>query len=290
MARAVEVVIVGAGAAAGVFAATLAGAGRSVLLLEAGPARTLQQLVSSQLWARRLRWGGAPVFESGAQPIGHAFYAGWGTGGAALHHHGIWPRLHPDDFRLRSRFGRGLDWPFGYDELRPWYDRVQLEVGLAGDAAAEVWRPPAAPYPQPPLPLTAQAELLRSGFARSGLRTAPVPAAVLSQPRGGRAACTQDGWCDAGCPLGALANPLATYLGAALAAGAELRNDTSVIGLGTDLDGRRVTGVQYVGGDGRPRFQEARVVVLAASTVQNSRLLLASASERLPRGLANRSG
>src|SRR5271169_5863497 len=92
--RAAEIVIVGSGAVGCTLAARLAGAGREVVILEAGPARANTDLISSVLWARRLKWGGAPVIERGDTPIGHAFNAGYGTGGSALHHYGVWPRLH----------------------------------------------------------------------------------------------------------------------------------------------------------------------------------------------------
>src|SRR5262249_9943041 len=157
----------------------------------------------------------------GKDPIAAAFNQGWGTGGAALHHYAVWLRLHPEDFELKTRFGRGLDWPIGYEELRPFYDAIQAEVGISGDAASEVWRPPGDPYPRPPLQTFSQAHLIADGFAKLGLRTAPLPLAINSQEYNGRNACIYDGWCDAGCPIGALANPLAVYLPKAIGAGAQ---------------------------------------------------------------------
>jgi choline dehydrogenase-like flavoprotein len=282
-----DVVVVGAGAAGSVVAASAARAGRRVLVLEAGPERQLTDLVSSQIWSRRLKWSGEPVAEEGNLPIGHAFNAGAGTGGSALHHYAVWPRLHEDDFRVKSRFGIGRDWPIDYRELRPYYDRVQAEVGLSGDARREVWRPPAADYPQPALPVFPQGQVIARGFAARGLRTAPIPMAILSRPERGRPACLYDGWCDAGCPIGALANPLVTYLRWALDAGAELRHQAAVTRVLHDPSGRRVNAVQYHDATGASHRVRARCVVLAAFAVQNARLLLASASDRHPAGLGN---
>jgi choline dehydrogenase-like flavoprotein len=282
-----DLLVVGAGAAGSVIAARAAAAGKRVLLLESGPARQLSDLVSSQLWARRLKWGGAPVEESGNLPIGHAFNAGWGTGGSALHHYAVWPRLHENDFKPNTLYGQGLDWPLEYADLRPFYDRVQTEVGLSGDAAAEKWRPPGENYPMPPLPVFAQGQVIARGFSELGMATAPIPLAVNSTEFKGRKACLYDGWCDAGCPIGALANPLTTYLRWALADGAELRNQANVTRVLHDKSGRRVTGVEYCDAGGERHTVHAKTVVLAAFVVQNARLLLASASDRHPRGLAN---
>src|SRR5207237_7935982 len=113
---------------------------------------------------------------------------------------------------LASDHGVGLDWPFGYDTLRPHYDRIQAEMGISGDAAAEVWRPPGAPYPMPPLKWFAQGRILKAGFEKVGMRVSPAPMAVNAVEYEGRASCQYDGWCDAGCPIGALANPLAVHL------------------------------------------------------------------------------
>jgi len=286
----VDAVIVGSGAAGSVFAAKLAQSGKSVVMLEAGPERTLKDLYSSQIWARRLKWAGPPTETGGPDPVSVAFNSGWGTGGAAVHHYANWLRLHPEDFEMQSRFGRGSDWPISYDELRPFYDRIQREVGISGDARAEVWRPAGEPYPMPPLPVFAQAQLIAQGFSRLGLRTAPVPMAINSVVYNGRAACANDGWCDAGCTLGALANPLVLHLPQALGAGATIRHRSYVTRVLTDTKGDRARGVEYYDIKGQRHVQEADVVVLAAFTVQNPRILLNSATPRHPNGLANSSG
>ena len=118
---------------------------------------------------------------------------------------------------------RGSDWPIEYGDLRPHYDAVQREVGISGDAALEVWRPPGDDYPMPPQPVFRQGEILTRGFAKHGLRVAPLPMAINSVPYGGRPACIQDGWCDAGCPTGALANPIVIFGETMRRAGVETR-------------------------------------------------------------------
>ncbi len=286
----VDAVIVGAGATGSLLAARLAQGGKRVLILEAGPRRSMGDLYSSQLWSRRLKWSGPAIETGGSDPIAIAFQLGWGTGGSALHHYAVWLRLHPEDFETKSRFGRGLDWPLSYDGLRPFYDRIQREVGISGDANEEVWRPPGEPYPMPPLGIFNQGRLIARGFEKLGLRTAPLPLAINSREYNGRPACIYDGWCDAGCPIFALANPLAVYLPQAEKAGARILHDCSVTRVLTNQEGDRVTGVEYYDGNGRRHVQETAAVILAAFTVQNPRILLNSAAAQHPNRLANSSG
>lgn len=277
-----DVVIMGAGAAGALFAARLAGAGKRVVVLDAGPGWKPGDLASSQIWSRRLKWGGAPVERAGADPVGHNMAVGWGIGGSALHHYAGWARLQPEDFRLRAEHGVGRDWPIGYDDLRPHYDAIQAEMGIAGDAAEEVWRPPGAPYSLPPLKYFRQGALLKAGFQAIGMRVAPAPTAVTSVEWKGRPACQYDGWCDAGCPIGALANPHVLHIPVARARGAEFRARSTVTGFA--IEAGRVIGLRYADAHGTEHVQRARRTILAGAAVQNARLLLAAG------GLDDRSG
>ena len=277
-----DVVILGAGAAGCLIAARLAEAGRSVMVLEAGAPWTLADLNSSQIWARRLKWSGPPVEAAGADRFGHNLNVGQGFGGSALHHYASWPRLHPEDFRMASLHGRGRDWPIAYETLRPYYDRIQAEVGIAGDAAAEVWRPAAAAYPMPPVQQFAHARIVSAGFASLGMRVAPMPMAVTSVAYKDRPPCQYDGWCDAGCPIGALANPLIVHMPLAERHGAEFRARSVVTTIERDSRGRP-NALRYVDGQGDTHIQPATTIVLAGAGIQNARLLLAN-------NLGNRSG
>lgn len=286
----VDVVIVGAGAASSVYAAILAEAGKSVLVLEKGTARKLDDLYSSQIWARRLKWAEPHMLEEGKDSIWYNFNAGHGYGGAAIHHYGVWPRYHPEDMKEYSLYGKGLDWPFEYDVLRPYYDQVQSDVGISGDAEQEIWRPAGDPYPLPPVLVSNHGRVLAKGFEALGMHTAPVPMAILSQPYKGRQACIWDGWCDAGCPTGALANPLVVYFPRALKAGAQMRADCHITRVLTDRKGERATGVEYFDKQGVRHEQMADVIVLGAFTIENPRILFNSATDKHKQGLANSSG
>lgn len=286
----VDVAIVGAGAASSVYAALLAEAGKSVVVLEKGTARKLDDLYSSQIWARRLKWSTPHMLEESKDSIWYNFNAGHGYGGAAIHHYGVWPRYHPEDMKEHSLYGQALDWPFEYDVLRPYYDDVMMDVGMSGDAEKEIWRPAGKPYPLPPVLQSNHARVLKRGFDALDMPTSPIPMAVLSQPYKGRNACIWDGWCDAGCPTGALANPLVVYFPRALKAGAMMKADCHVTRVLTDKKGEHANGVEYYDSKGERHEQYADSVVLGAFTIENPRLLFNSATDKHKNGLANSSG
>lgn len=286
----VEVLVIGSGFAGSTMAAELAEAGFDVLTLEAGPERGLQDMVSSQIWARRLKWGGPPVVEEGDFVGAINFGMGWGTGGAGLHWYANWYRFHEDDFKERTLYGKGLDWPIEYADLRPYYDRAQTYFGISGDLSQDVWSPPAEPYPMPPLPELPQAGAIKRGFKALGIRTSPNSVAINSERYQKRRPCIFDGWCDAGCPIGALANPLVVQWPKALRAGARLEHNAYVTKVTTDPSGLRATGAEYRDAQGNLHFQPADILIIACHTVWNSRLLLLSANAAHPDGLANGSG
>jgi choline dehydrogenase-like flavoprotein len=287
----VDVAIVGAGASGSVYAATLAKAGKKVLLLEQGPDWQLTDLISSDVWGRRIRPAGAPFLLEGKNPYGYAGQSGWGVGGAALHYFANFPRLLENDFKIKSEHGRALDWPISYADVAPWYDRVAQDIGVSGDAKAEeIWRPAGQPYPMPPMKTFRNGDIWLKGFKEAGIRLVPAAVGMNSVAFKGRPACIYDGWCHVGCPIGALANPVVTYLADARKAGAEVRPRSTVTRILTNAAGTKVTGIEYYDEKKEKQVQEANVVVLAAWSGQNPRLLLNSATDKHPKGLANSSG
>jgi choline dehydrogenase-like flavoprotein len=287
----VDIVIAGAGASGSVFAAVLTKAGKKVVLIDNGPDWQLTDLVSSDLWGRRIKPAGPPFILEGrpVAPVGS--HGGWGVGGAALHWFANVPRLLPNDFRIRSEHNRAHDWPISYNDLEPWYERVADGIGISGDAKAEqLWRPAGRDYPMPPMKTFKNGEVWLKGFAANGIRMVPAAVAMNSVDFKGRPACIYDGWCHVGCPIGALANPQVTYLGEARAAGAEVRALSTVTRILTDSSGKKAEGVEYYDSQGGKHVQPASVVVAATWAAQNPRLLLNSATAKHPNGLANASG
>src|SRR5262249_30032721 len=182
-------------------------------------------------------------------------------------------------------------WPISYEDVAPYYDKVARDVGVSGDAKAEeIWRPAGEPYPMPPMKTFRHGQVWLKGCEAIGIRMAPAAVGMNSTEYKGRSACIYDGWCHVGCPIGALANPLVTYLADAKKAGTEVRPWSTVTRVLTNSEGSRVTGVEYHDQRKERQVQEASVVVLAAWAAQNPRLLLNSATGKHARGLANASG
>src|SRR5260370_31163791 len=220
----VDVAIVGAGASGSVFAAVLAKAGKKVVVLETGPDWQLSDLISSDFWGRRIKTAGAPFLLEGKNPFGYSYQSGWGVGGAALHYFANFPRLLPNDFKIKSEHNRAHDWPISYEDVAPFYDKVAQDIGVSGDAKAEeIWRPAGQPYPMPPMKTFRHGDVWLKGFEAVGIRMVPAAVGMNSTEFKGRPACIYDGWCHVGCPIGALAHPNIHYLAEARKARAERR-------------------------------------------------------------------
>jgi choline dehydrogenase-like flavoprotein len=284
----VDAVVVGSGASGSVYASVLAKAGKKVVVLDNGPEWKLSDLISSDIWGRRLKPAGGPILLGGKNPFAYANQGAYAVGGAALHYFAQFPRYLPTDFKMKSEHNRGHDWPIAYEDLAPYYDQVADDVGVSGDAKAEEkWRPPGKPYPMPPMKIFPAGKVWLKGAEANGVHLIPMANGMNSTEFKGRAACIYDGWCAVGCPIGALANPLVTYLGEARKAGAEVRGLSNVTRVLTDQAGTRAIGVEYYDAQRQRQVQEASVVVLAAWSAQNPRILLNSATDKHPNGLAN---
>ncbi|HZH30692.1 MAG TPA: GMC family oxidoreductase [Pyrinomonadaceae bacterium] len=283
----VDAVVIGTGAGGAPLMARLAAAGLSVVALEAGkhwsPARdfaTDERAQAELFWNdERLSAGGNPL------PFGNN-NSGKGVGGSTLHYTAYVPRPQPDDLRLHTEFGVGADWPLEYGDLEPYYDELEHFLGVSGPAAYP-WGPPRrTAYPLAPLPLNGAAQLMERACAAHGIRTSPAANAALSARYfqtgvGWRAACTNRGFCQAGCSTGAKASMDVTFVPLAVRAGAEVRTESFVIRLETDRS-KRITGVVYVR-DGREERQLCRHVFLCAGGIETPRMLLIN-------NLANSSG
>lgn len=307
----VDFVVIGSGAAGGVLAKELATAGFDVVVLEQGPYRTpgdfnhdelkvmfLGEMTEHPFWSDPQTFRQSAFETAGVRPPSAgpppALYAR-GVGGSSVHFTANYWRMRPLDFKERSLLGdigsTGFaDWPISYEELEPYYARVDWEIGVSG-APGPFDAPRSRPFPMPPLPVTSAGVLLEKGAAALGLHAQPAPMAILSQPHNGRAPCMHCGFCMGfGCEAGAKSSTLAAMIPLAEASGrCEIRPLSTVFRIETDARGR-ASEVAYLDAAGAQHAQKAKAVILAANGGETPRLLLMSDSPRCPDGLANSSG
>ena len=133
------------------------------------------------------------------------------VGGLAMHWGGVTPRFSPEDFKQRSLFGVGTDWPISYEELDPFYQEAEEIMGVAGEQGPPDLDPRGKPFPMPPIPLTYNLELLKTWTAKAGIAMWSQPSAKNSVPYRGRAQCCRNDTCSPICPIGAKYSPDFTW-------------------------------------------------------------------------------
>ncbi|MEV4434852.1 GMC family oxidoreductase [Streptomyces sp. NPDC049555] len=280
----VDMAVVGCGAGGATFTQRLAHAGWRVVCLEAGPFWDPQRDWVSDEWGSHHLYWNEPRVVGGSHPVPlGSNNSGRGVGGSMVHFAGYVPRLHPSDFRTRTLDGVGADWPIAYEDLKPYYERIERELPVAGQFWP--WGDP-HPHPHPPHPVGGNGEVVLAGCAALGIEARVGPVAIANGRFGNRPHCIYRGFCLQGCKVDAKASPLITHVPDAIDRGAEIRADAMVTRVETDREGRRVTGVRYVRG-GRERFQRAAAVAIAGYSIETPRLLLNSATPRFPEGLCN---
>jgi choline dehydrogenase-like flavoprotein len=300
----VDFVVVGSGAAGGVVAKELSTNGFRVVVLEQGPWRTEKDFVHDELkiFQENLltnNWTDSPntfrTSEKEKAKVKPSLAYGRMVGGTSNHFSANFWRFREIDFREASvkgtLAGTGFaDWPIRYQDLEPYYTKVDWEVGVAG--APGPYDPPRSrPYPMPPHPPKSTGVLLERGAAKLGYKAFPAPMAIASKQYDGRSACAQCGFClGFGCEVRAKSSSLVTMIPKAVATGrCEVRPNSYVRKIETDAKGR-ATGVKYFDAANKEIFQRAKAVVVCANGAETPRLLLNSKSNLFPNGLANSSG
>jgi len=303
----VDFVIVGSGSAGGIIAKELSTAGFDVVVLEQGPYRQSQDFGHDELGivlGNELLGGLNDVHgqtfrhyenETATKPFVQPVRYARGVGGSSVHFTANFWRLRPSDFKERSLLGpiegtNFADWPITYEELEPYYTKVDWEMGISG-APGPFDAPRSKPFPMPPMPIKSSGVLMERAAAKLGLHAQVEPLAILSQPHNGRAPCINCGYCMAfGCEVGAKSSTLAAMIPLAEATGhCEIRPESVVIRVDTGEDGRAKR-VVYLDAEGTERAQAAKAVVLSANGAETARLLLLSSNAKFPDGLANSSG
>lgn len=205
-------------------------------------------------------------------------------------------RLSEMDLSSNARDGHGIDWPIRYDDLASWYDHVETFIGVSGSKEGL----PQLPDGQflPVMPMTDAEKLFKAAVESRfpGRNVIPGRCAHLTEPQPhhielGRAPCQFRSLCERGCSYGAYHSSLSSSLPAARRTGnLTVVTDAIAHSVITDPKTGKATGVRVIDSKtGKRTVYEAKVVFLCASTIATAGLLLNSASEANPRGLANRS-
>lgn len=307
-----DVVIVGSGAGGGMAAYMLSQAGVKVALLEAGPMYDPRKNVTQLKWPWESPRRGAGTNERSFGDF-DAAYGGWnldgepftktkGTefwwfrarmlGGRTNHWGRISLRFGPKDFKRRSIDGLGDDWPISYDEVAPYYDRVDKLIGVFG-SVENIPNEPDGIFLPPPKPRLHEL-LIKDAGTKAGVPVIPSRLSILTKALPGnndRKACFYCAQCNRGCTIYGDFSSSSVLINPAIQSGnIDVIANAMAREVLTDDEGL-ATGVSYVDKNDMQEYAiRGKVVILAASACESARLLLNSKSLKHPAGLANSSG
>ena len=304
-----DVCIVGSGAGGGMAAYVLTRAGANVLLIEAGRNWDNTRDSAMMKWPYESPRRGASTRD---RPFGEfdACVGGWelegepftmaeGTdfmwwrarmvGGRTNHWGRISLRFGPDDFKAKSRDGLGDDWPIAYDDIAPYYDRIDKLIGIFGNND-NLRNHPGGYFHPPPKPRCYEL-MIKDAADRLNITCVAARLSILTKPHNGRAPCHYCGQCGRGCMTKSNFSSTDVLIAPALKTGRLTLLTEAMAREITVNDRGLATGVVYIDKTtGTEKKANARVVVLAASACESARLLLNSKSSKFPDGLANSSG
>jgi len=307
----VNAIVVGAGAGGGVVAKELAEHGLSVVLFERGGWPDYDKHINDELISQRTQVLGSAfgpdhrkhprvrINSDGTKRVVTPISGGYGhnaacVGSGTVSYGAMAWRFMPEDFILKSTYGpvEGStleDWPISYEDLEPYYEKAEWEIGVSGDDSQNPFAPPRKKaQPMPPFEYNREGKVLAEAGKRLGMNPFPIPMLRNSVPFNGRPACIRNRTCVGfACPVDGKNGTHNTVIPAAMATGnCEVRTHCQVAEVMSDASGR-VGGIRYFDREDKAQVQTADMVILAASATETARLLLNSKTDRHPYGLGN---
>lgn len=310
-----DAIVIGAGAGGGVVAKELAVQGMHVLLLERGGWPIYDEHINDELISQRT-WVLGTAFGPDGDKHPRVIIRNDGTrevigptdgwdynhiaacvGSGTVSYGAMAWRFMPEDFRMRSTYGDVPgstleDWPVSYDDLEPYYEKAEYEIGVAGDNTGNPFAAPRKKdFPMPAFEYNREAKVLYETTRNMGLHPFPIPMLRNSVPYNGRAACIRNRTCCGfACPVDGKNGTQNTVIPVALATGnCTLKTHCKVAEVMAN-DAGRATGVRYFDKEDKGLEAQADVIVVAASAIESARLLLNSRSKLFPEGAGNNSG
>lgn len=298
-----DILIIGTGVAGALVGAKLAQQGFRVAFLESGKRIDRYEAVE-KFWnaAIKVPESAYPNDPTAPHPEAHLindYYQQMGpepfrstyikvVGGTTWHWLGTTLRNLPSDFKLKSLYGHGVDWPIDYDDLEPFYHAAEQELGVAGDSAEDLGSPRSGDFPMPPILTTYLDKHFAAALDGSKYKVSATPQARNSVFRNDRPECCGNNSCIPICPIQAKYDAT-VHIAQAEAAGAEIFDETTATSLQLGEDGS-IESAAFRRADGSTGTASGKVVVVAAHGIETPRLLLNSAQQGAPEGIANSSG
>lgn len=298
-----DVVIVGAGVAGGLVANELAKQDVKVIVLEAGPNEVNRQKLMKKFFVAAAKTPESPYadekmaprpevlnldgyyVQKGASKFGSTYERR--VGGTSWHWLGTSIRLIPSDFKMKTNFGVGEDWPLSYDDIESWYGKAEKELGVSGSNDSDLGAPRTTPYEQGPIAQSYLDKYVAGKVQGATFAGNPVEVRATPQARDPEA-CLGSTSCIPLCPIGAKYEAI-QHLNKAKAKGAVIQEKSVATKVIVGADGK-IAGLEYTKWDGTKTTVTAKSYVLAANAIETPKLMLMSVSEAFPNGVGNSSG
>lgn len=302
-----DVCIIGSGAGGSPIAYTLAKQGRKVVVLEKGSwydekdfSKDELSTVRRSVYTPKLQDEFHVIEDEGSEyttkESGNSFWNGNCVGGSSNFMSGYFHRLKPKDFRLLSEFGpiKGAnisDWPISYDDLEPYYTKVESLIGVSGKITNHSFLEPRSTknFPYPPLRESEVTKLVDSSARSLGFSSIPVARAILTLPKDKRNPCYLSNFCGSyGCNSGAKGSARAALLNDAIATNNCKIIPNSMVFYLKSNSKNQITSAKYYDADGAIQEINAKIFIVACQAIETSRLLLNSKNKYHPDGIGNK--